>query len=208
MFDLSTANETLATRLARFDGLPRHALIPESDRPRVRVTEVTEVSYEEFVGTEVTLRQIDAADSRATFLVEFSDGRTRWIHDCVPVTTDEARTTALESVTMTRAEYDASLTRAREEGKREQRRTDVDEFERWKSNATEIAHSYADDNSLCSEFDRCMEEIGLEPRTREYVVEFRMTVTARDADSAIEDAEEQASSESWRSLGYVTAEQN
>jgi hypothetical protein len=53
-----------------------------------------------------------------------------------------------------------------------------------------------------------MEEIGLEPRTREYVVEFRMTVTARDEDSAIEDAEEQASSESWRSLGYVTAEQN
>lgn len=71
------------------------------------------------------------------------------------------------------------------EAKREQRLADIQEFERWKANATATAHEYANNNSLCSEFDRCMEEIGLEPRSRDYEVTFtiRQTVTVNAADS-------------------------
>lgn len=38
------------------------------------------------------------------------------------------------------------------------------EFDAWKARAEEIAHEYADNNDLCSEFDRCMEDVGLSPR--------------------------------------------
>lgn len=71
------------------------------------------------------------------------------------------------------------------------------EFEAWKERATETAHSYADDNSLCGEFDRCMEEIGLRPRAREYEVEivqrYTITVEASDEDDAAEQARDQLS---------------
>jgi hypothetical protein len=44
----------------------------------------------------------------------------------------------------------------------------------------EVAHQYANDNSLCGEFDRCMEEIGLPTRVRdrEFEVTVRVTVEA------------------------------
>lgn len=52
------------------------------------------------------------------------------------------------------------------------------EFEEWKRRATETAHEYADNNDLCSEFDRCMTEIGLEPRGGQtYRVTFDVTVS-------------------------------
>ena len=76
-------------------------------------------------------------------------------------------------------------------------------FEAWKENATEVAHQYANDNSLCGEFDRCMEEIGLPTREREYTVTLTMNVTASDEDAAQEEAEERASSEAWRYVGDV-----
>lgn len=55
------------------------------------------------------------------------------------------------------------------------------------------AHEYADDNSLCGEFDNFMEKHGLPPRSREHEVSVRVsaditvTVSARDQ----EDAEDQ-----------------
>lgn len=51
------------------------------------------------------------------------------------------------------------------------------EFDRWKEFATETAHEYANDNDLCGEFDRCMTEIGLRPRQREFYVEAHVTVS-------------------------------
>lgn len=66
------------------------------------------------------------------------------------------------------------------------------EMEAWKARATEIAHTYANDNGLCSEFDRCMVDVGLTPRTREYEVHvcYTFTVEASNADAAAEEAEE------------------
>lgn len=66
------------------------------------------------------------------------------------------------------------------------------EFEAWKENATEVAHSYADENDLCGEFDRCMRDIGLRPRKREYYVSGTVTVS-RFVSAYIEaDSEEDA----------------
>lgn len=59
------------------------------------------------------------------------------------------------------------------------------QFEAWKERATEIAHTYANDNSLCGEFDACMEDIGLRGRNSDYDVVIRVSVTARDEDSAV-----------------------
>lgn len=76
---------------------------------------------------------------------------------------------------------------------REERARLTREFDQWKENATEIAHQYANDNSLCGEFDRCMSEIGLRPRDREWQVTFSVTVNveASDDDSAVEQAREE-----------------
>lgn len=60
---------------------------------------------------------------------------------------------------------------------RDQLRNERLEFERWKENAQEVATDYANSNGLCSEFDRCMEAIGLEGRQREYDVTVRETRT-------------------------------
>jgi hypothetical protein len=91
------------------------------------------------------------------------------------------------------------LDAAKREGRREAER----EFEEWRQRATEIAHQYADDNSLCGEFDRCMEEVGLEPRNREYEVTvteertYTFTMTARDSDDAYNEARDR-----YTDLGY------
>lgn len=82
--------------------------------------------------------------------------------------------------------------------KAEQRAADVAEFEAWKESATETAHAYANENSLCSEFDRCMSDIGLRPREHEIAVDVEVTrsvtvyVNAIDAEQAAERAEEEA----------------
>ncbi|WP_368680372.1 hypothetical protein R1X32_07460 (plasmid) [Rhodococcus opacus] len=41
------------------------------------------------------------------------------------------------------------------------------------------AHRWADENSLCSEFDRFMDVHGLRPRSREYTVECAVTITTK-----------------------------
>jgi hypothetical protein len=65
------------------------------------------------------------------------------------------------------------------------------EFDAWKARATETAHEYADRNELCSEFDRCMEDIGLEPRSgREYLVTYRVTLPRTGTDPWSLDAED------------------
>ena len=91
-------------------------------------------------------------------------------------------------------ETSQDATSAFERGKAEQRAADLTEFESWKASATRTAHEYANNNSLCGEFDRCMVEIGLEPRTREHLVEgtvtvtypFSVTVETTDSDEAYE----------------------
>lgn len=77
------------------------------------------------------------------------------------------------------------------------------EFDAWKARAEEIAHAYADDNGLCGEFDRCMEEVGLSPRERDYRVTRVETyyVTARNEDDATERVDngyEDADDTDWR----------
>lgn len=72
------------------------------------------------------------------------------------------------------------------------------EFDAWKASATETAHEYADRNDLCSEFDRCMTEIGLEPRGgHTYRVTFDVTLP-RGEDPWDYDMEDlQGISEDW-----------
>ncbi|MDH6293176.1 hypothetical protein [Rhodococcus opacus] len=41
------------------------------------------------------------------------------------------------------------------------------------------AHTWADENSLCGQFDRFMDEHGLRSRSREFVVECAVTITAK-----------------------------
>ena len=49
-------------------------------------------------------------------------------------------------------------------------------FEAWKENAQEIAISYANNNSLCGEFDACMREIGLNGRQKEWRATYSICV--------------------------------
>lgn len=96
-------------------------------------------------------------------------------------------------VTFTQSDVDAAVREARQA----QRLEDLSEFEAWKERASEIACQYADDNNLCGEFERCMEEIGLTGRRREYVVSLSLTVEARDADAALEEVVERLYGDSW-----------
>jgi hypothetical protein len=76
-----------------------------------------------------------------------------------------------------------------EAARREGRAAAEREFQAWKDRATQVAHQYADDNSLCGEFDRCMEEIGLPTRVRERT--FYVTVrVAVDVEAALDEAPE------------------
>lgn len=95
-----------------------------------------------------------------------------------------------------------ALEEARQQGRREARAEAEQEFERWKARATSIAHDYANRNSLCSEFDRCMEEIGLPGRSREYSVEVHVceTTTVVVVASSEEEAEELVSDDPWNYL--------
>lgn len=60
------------------------------------------------------------------------------------------------------------------------------EFEAWKAELVSDAHTYADEHSLCGEFDRFMEEHGLPTRQRDYNVTISLTVSARNEDEAVE----------------------
>lgn len=70
------------------------------------------------------------------------------------------------------------------------------EHETWKERAIVTAHEYADRHDLCGEFDRCMEEIGLRGRERDFNVDVEVTlpitvrVTATSADSATQMVDE------------------
>jgi hypothetical protein len=92
-------------------------------------------------------------------------------------------------------DVEARIAEAVAEARREEQRKAAE----WRERATRIAHQYADDNSLCSQFDLCMIEIGLEPResfTREFSVEitetrtYRVFVEATNGDDAAEMAED------------------
>jgi hypothetical protein len=81
------------------------------------------------------------------------------------------------------------------------------EHETWKQEATEKAHEYAERFGLCSEFDKFMESIGLEGRTRTYRVEVNVTLTvtveveATSEDAALEAVEESDVRSAVLSLG-------
>jgi hypothetical protein len=92
-----------------------------------------------------------------------------------------------------RADVERMIREAEDRARREVRAAMTAEFDRWKENATEIAHTYAEENSLCGEFDRAMEEIGLRPRARDYtvVVSVSRTITASSEEDARDLAREE-----------------
>lgn len=49
--------------------------------------------------------------------------------------------------------------------------------QRWRDDATRIAHEYADDNDLCERFDAAMREIGLEARRDEVTLQLQITAS-------------------------------
>lgn len=106
-----------------------------------------------------------------------------------------------ETVTLTVSELNARL----ESAKAEAKATADAVFNEWKESANATAIEYANDNSLCSEFDRCMRDIGMmdrdewrETHTEEFTVEFTYstTVSAYDSEEAIDRATEEF--EMWR----------
>jgi hypothetical protein len=109
-----------------------------------------------------------------------------------PVPSAPSQETTDAPVTYSQADVDRMLEQARQE----ERRAAAARFEAWKESASEIACQYADDNSLCGEFERCMEEIGLQGRARPHVVVLRVPVDARDGSRAVEEAVEMLSGES------------
>jgi hypothetical protein len=68
--------------------------------------------------------------------------------------------------------------RALQEARYEARASANRAHEVWKDESAEAARRWADENNLCSSFDRFMESIGLEGRRREYrvYVDVAMTV--------------------------------
>ncbi|PBC35383.1 hypothetical protein CJ179_48185 [Rhodococcus sp. ACS1] len=49
----------------------------------------------------------------------------------------------------------------------------------WVEHVARDAGNWADENNLCGEFDRFMEEHGLPPRSREFTVECEVAITAK-----------------------------
>lgn len=85
------------------------------------------------------------------------------------------------------------------------------EFESWKQRATGIAHDYANNNSLCREFDRAMVAIGLPPRFTSVKIrlEFPLEVSDPNDYAAVRSAILNATSDPVayaRSNGYVYVE--
>lgn len=154
---------------------------------RVRIT--GHAADADVIGKAGTLEVIDRADAQLTFWVNLDDGGHRWAYSLEHETpADESASWHPASVTLTPAELSAKI----EVAKREERRRLQAEFETWKERANETAIQYARDNSLCGEFERCMEEIGFRGREEEFTVRIytTVTVTARDADQARDEAYE------------------
>jgi hypothetical protein len=137
------------------------------------------------IGAIGTYRFIDTLDQNRHHLLRFDNGSEYWVKEVGPAipTTEEEFTAALLAATEA----------GRVEGRREGRRSANEEFESWKRMANETAIQYANDNSLCSEFDRCMLAIGLEPRDSyernwEVTVTYNITVSATSEDDVEEAA--------------------
>ena len=81
-------------------------------------------------------------------------------------------------------------------------RSAVNEHETFKSRVVEVGLDYAQRNNFCGEYDRCMAELGLPGRDRDFAVPvtiehtFYVTVTAADCDTARELVEDMA----WSTL--------
>ena len=77
-----------------------------------------------------------------------------------------------------------------EQARAEERERLTRQFDEWKERANDVAIEYAENNDLCGEFERCMEEIGFRGRYSEYDVTVSVTlrVTAHNEDSAEEEA--------------------
>lgn len=172
----------------------------------VRVSELSNPRYgapATLLNSVVEYRQIDPHDIDRVHLVRVNGGD-HWVKavaPAMPATVEELR--ALLEAAEAKGKAEAVPDREIRAAKREARQEAVTEFEAWKSHANEVAIQYANDNSLCSEFDRCMIAIGLEPRDtfeREWEVTFSYTVTARDEDAAVE-----AAQDAWAN-GYVDAD--
>lgn len=78
------------------------------------------------------------------------------------------------------------------QARQEQREEDRRAFEAWKERATETAHEYANNNSLCVEFDKCMRDIGLRGRERQYRVDVRLDTHVYVTAATNEEAETRA----------------
>ncbi|RYD13981.1 MAG: hypothetical protein EOP90_15635 [Lysobacteraceae bacterium] len=65
----------------------------------------------------------------------------------------------------------------------------------WVDSIAKDAGTWADENNLCSEFDRFMEEHGLPPRSREFTVEALVTITTKVSVSVSARSEEVAEDE-------------
>lgn len=78
-----------------------------------------------------------------------------------------------------------------EQARAEERERLTRQFDEWKERANIVAIEYAENNDLCGEFERCMEEIGFRGRYAEYDVTVSVTLRVRARNE--DDAEDQAS---------------
>lgn len=133
----------------------------------------------------LVVREVQAEGETARLKSSTSEGETRWFGPYPGASLDARRIGKTPSEASRRL---VSHLEALSDRLDRQERA----FEAWKERATQVAHEYAETNSLCGEFDRCMEEIGLSPRERSYNVTTHITVSvparalARSEDSAVE----------------------
>jgi hypothetical protein len=156
------------------------------------------------IGMEGAYIRYDANDATLRHLVDVDGKGHVWVNHVTPVDATPEATPE----TFTPEQVAARVAEAVREARQETRAALSREFESWKQTATEVAHRYADENSLCREFDRCMLEIGLEPRDsyrRDWEVTLTLTVTVEATD---EDEAEESAKESARSIlsGYSYAD--
>jgi len=111
-------------------------------------------------------------------------------------TVEELKTMSGTTIPVPAPEPDPEIERLSAEVRRLQ--DQVSRMNQWKDDLVRDAHEYADNNSLCSEFDRFMTEHDLPAREADYEVEVTftvratLTVRAQDEDNALEQAESEA----------------
>ena len=176
--------------VSRFEAIPEEVTRAIRSGDRVRVANPYAPSWDG-EGIVVTAREGDATQT-VRMETGLEAGQTggfsrQWLTLMAPEEAVEAPETAPE--TFTREDVDRMVREAREAAKREAD-TALEEF---KEAANARAVEYAQDNGLCSEFERCMSDIGLlgrdewrEAHQTSYAVRFIVTVdvTADDADDA------------------------